>query len=123
MLFWRLLLGPILIAALIGILVLDAKCGSAAPWLGLLAVLLALRSGWELVDLLRTRAFEPLFWLSAVCSVSIISVNWLPSVMPRSELASFGLPALGPAMLAYAVSVMLVLASGAMRYQSPGKSL
>lgn len=127
MLHWRLILGPILIAALIGILALDSQAGPLAPYLAGLAVLLGVRSAWELVHLLRARSFEPALWLVAACSVAIITANWVPRIWPAASAVSanaFGRVAdLGPAMLVYSLSVMLVFFFGAVRYRGPGRSM
>lgn len=127
MLHWRLIFGPILIAALIGILALDTRAGPTAPYLAGLAVLLGVRSAWELVHLLRARSFEPALWLVAACSVAIITANWVPRIWPAASAASADalgrMSDLGPAMLAYSLSVMLVFFYGAVRYRAPGRSM
>jgi len=121
----RLLIGPILIAALVGILVLDTRFGPAAPCLCVLAILLGVRSAWELVQLLRVRSFEPSLALVTACTVFVIAVNWLPRVCNLSccNVSGTGLSALGPAMLAYSLSVMAVLARGCVRYREPGRTI
>src|SRR5438105_2884828 len=76
MLVWRLFLGPILIAALAGLFVLDAYCSPTAPILWALACLLTWRSSWEMVQLLQTR-FAPNLPLCVVASLAIVCANWI----------------------------------------------
>jgi phosphatidate cytidylyltransferase len=122
MLAWRLFLAPLLIGALIGLFVADGRCGDAAPILWLLAALLALRSTWELVQLLRVR-FEPNFPLVASAALAIVSANW---IVPLAGPAGAGAPVtarLGPVMLMYALAVMALFVSGMTRYRAPGRSI
>src|SRR5262249_25894437 len=96
MLLWRLCLGSALIAALVALFALDAWFGETAPVLWLLALLLGLRSVWELRQLLAAR-FSPHLLLVSVCVVAVVSANWLwPLVAPvnlTDDLAArLGLP-------------------------------
>lgn len=123
MLRWRLVLGPILIAVLIGIFTLDAQAGPSAPYLLALCLFLAVRSSWELVQLLQTRSFQPNLWLVAACSAAIIAASWFnhtPWAVPATGNAA---SALGPAMLVFSLSVVALLVRGAVRYQAPGSSM
>jgi phosphatidate cytidylyltransferase len=122
MLAWRLSLAPLLIGGLIALFAADARCGDAAPILWLLASLLALRSTWELVQLLRVR-FEPNFSLLAFLVLTVVSANW---IVPLAGPVAAGAPfagRLGPAMLVYALCVMALFVSGMVRYRAPGKSI
>lgn len=121
MLGWRLLLGPILIAALIGLFWLDARAGAAAPILLTLALALAARSAWELVQLLRVR-FQPQFAVTAGCVVAIVAANWMFLLDASAAPAGFA-ARLGPTMLVFALAVVALFASGMARYTAPGKSI
>ncbi len=97
MLGWRLcLLGTIIVAVLIGLFWLDAQAGDAAPVLGVLALSLALRSTWELVQLLRVR-LQPQFAVTACCVLAIVASNWLWLLWPQNGALQFSFAArLGP---------------------------
>jgi phosphatidate cytidylyltransferase len=122
MLAWRLSLAPLLICGLIALFVADAWCGEAAPILWLLASLLALRSTWELVQLLRVR-FDPNFPLVAWLVLAVVSANWIvPLAGGMKSGASFA-GRLGPVLLVYALCVMALFISGMVRYRAPGRSI
>lgn len=122
MLRWRLILGPILIAALLGICTLDARAGSPAPWLWGLAVLLVLRGTWEMQRLLRVRSFEMNFKLVAGLAVLVLTANWIPQWWPA--MAGSRVPGtLGVALLVYTVGVLVLFANAALRYRAPGGNL
>lgn len=143
MLAWRLVLGPLLIAALIGLFVLDAQSGPAAPYLWALGVVLGIRSVWEMTSLLRTRELRPNFPLVAIGAVAIITANWWPHIASAlcetTGLPGLGegasaanpnglvLPAgpwrLGPAMLVFSVAVMVLFVNRAARYEVPGTAI
>ena len=79
MLLWRLCLGSALVIALVGLFALDAWIGETAPVLWLLALLLGLRSVWELRQLLASR-FSPNLPLVSVCVLAVVSANWLSAI-------------------------------------------
>ncbi|HEY3965470.1 MAG TPA: phosphatidate cytidylyltransferase [Planctomycetaceae bacterium] len=122
MLGWRVSLGTIIVAALIGLFWLDAQAGAAAPVLGVLALALALRSTWELVQLLRVRV-QPQIAVTACCVLAVVASNWLWLVLPQAPAVqpSFALR-LGPPMLVYALAVIAMFVSGMARYTAPGKT-
>ncbi len=121
MLGWRLTLGPVLIALVVGIFALDARLGAAAPGLGVLAVLLAVRAAWELTNLLQASTQPPAFSLTAACSAAVVAANWLPQA--GGGAAATGVAALGPAMLALALAVTVLLFNRVLRYREPGGNL
>jgi phosphatidate cytidylyltransferase len=122
MLGWRLVLGPVLILALVGLFKLDLLAGPAAPVLMALACCLALRSTWELVQLLRVR-FEPNFRLLASAGLAVVSANWWTAAdLPGAgALSSAG--RLGPPFIVYALAVMGLFVSGLVRFRAPGKAV
>ena len=122
MLAWRLSLAPLLIGGLIGLFVADARCGDKAPLLWILACLLALRSTWELVQLLRVR-FDPSFPLVASAALAIVSSNWIVPLAGPAAAAAPVTGALGPVLLMYALAVMALFVSGMVRYRAPGKAV
>ena len=121
MLAWRLVLGPVLIVALVGLFTLDAHLGETAPILWGLALLLGLRSLWEMRELFRAR-FSPNLPLLSICATAIVCANWWWILEPPSG-GGGAMARLGPALLAYALSVTAVLTNGLARYSGPGKNL
>ncbi|MBS0262885.1 MAG: phosphatidate cytidylyltransferase [Planctomycetes bacterium] len=123
MLGWRLFLGPILIAALIGLFWLDTQRGATAPILALLALGLGFRSTWELVQLLRVR-FQPQFGLTVGCVLAVIASNWYWLLRPETFAGTADAVArLGPVMLVVSLAVALLFVNGLWRYEAPGRSL
>lgn len=120
---WRLSLGPALIAAFALLFFADARAGDAAPWLFVLALLLALRSVWELVDLLRAKDLSPNLPLLALCTIAVVAGNWLPVWTELRSGDATGIGRLGFPMLAYALSSMLLFANALVRYRGPGRNL
>lgn len=121
---WRLILGPVLIAVLAGLFYLDAHAGRTAPVLLVLTLALAARGTWELVELLRIRAFQPQLGLVMACNLVIVFANWWPRfVYFDHDIDARSVAALGPAMLTFSLSVLVLLWSEAWRYREPGHSL
>jgi phosphatidate cytidylyltransferase len=119
---WRLTLGPILIAVLAAVFWLDARAGATAPFLLLLALLLTVRGLFEFADLLLARNIAVRLWLLGVLGAGVVAANWAPAVAgwdsSGSPLARFG-----PAMLAYAIAVMVLFGNALVRYRAPGGNL
>ena len=122
MLRWRLTIGPVLIAALVGLFVLDAKAGRGAPYLYGFCLFLVIRSVWELQYLLKVRSFAPNFWLVLVGCLGILTANWLPWWRNPQPLAG-SMELLGPVFVAYALSAIAAFVSGAARYRAPGATM
>jgi phosphatidate cytidylyltransferase len=122
MLGWRLLVSAILIPAFVFLFYLDQRAGETAPVLLVLCLAIAVRSAWELVELLRVRSFAPSFWQTALLSCAVVISAWIPHLSPtRSGNASpiaFATP-----MLVFSLCVVWLLASNAARYRAPGGTM
>lgn len=119
MLRWRLLLGTIFIAALIGLCWLDH---TYAPGIVLLplALLLSLAAGHELLWLVNARKLQPLPWVVHLGNMLIVASNLVPRIWPESwppdPLGYLGWP------LAMFALLLLVAFLGEMRrYTAPGE--
>jgi phosphatidate cytidylyltransferase len=119
---WRLTLGPILIAVLALVFWLDARAGATAPFLLALALLLTVRGLWEFADLLRAREIVVRLGLVGLLGAGIVAANWLP-VASGWESDGPPLARFGPAMLAYALAVMVLFGNALARYRTPGGNL
>lgn len=117
MLGWRMLLGPVLILGLIVLFWADARAGTTAPVLFVLACLLTVRSTWEMVQLLGVR-FETNLWLLAIANLAVACANWtIPLAATASAPDAFA-ARLGPPMLAFALAVMALFVDAMRRYQA-----
>lgn len=118
MLAWRVTISAILIPLLVAIFYLDARAGERAWYLLGLMELLALRSVWELTELLRGRFPRIQARVLYPCVAMVILGSWFPHLQlpPPSHLD------LTPLALALCFSVMLLFAVEAMRFRSPGSS-
>lgn len=122
MLRWRLLLGPVLIAALAGIFWADARFGAASPVLLAFSLVLITRATWELMRLLRTRAFAPNGILIAVLSSAVMLANWWPGLDTASTLSA-QLVRAAPPLLVLVFAGIVLFAWRALRYTVPGGNI
>lgn len=119
----RLLVSALLIPALIGLLVLDAKLGPTAPVLFILCVLIALRCGWEAVLMMRRPTVEPRFPPVVCCLVFLMAVTWMPHWLNALEATDAVLTAVPSLSLAFGLCVLFMLAEQALRFREPGGHL
>jgi phosphatidate cytidylyltransferase len=119
MLGWRLLVSAILIPAFAFLFYLDQRAGESAPILLAIALAIALRSAWELAELFRVRSFEPSFPQTALLSCAVVASAWIPHLWliaaPNGPVDQ-----LGPPLIVFALAVLWLLASNAVRYREPG---
>lgn len=121
MLAWRLFLGPILIAGVFALFVLDSRAGLWAPYLWAMACLLTLRSTWELVQLMRVR-FDPDLRLLMIAGLLVVSANWTIAVAPPHVFVDARAIRLGPVFLVYALGVLALFVGRMAAYRAPGKT-
>jgi phosphatidate cytidylyltransferase len=119
MLGWRLVVSALLIPALVGLFYLDARLGPSAPILLGLALLIAVRSAWELVGLFRTRSFEPSFPQTAALAGLVAASAWLPHFAGSNVMERAGLDS----GLIFGLALLWLLASNAFRYVAPGRRM
>jgi phosphatidate cytidylyltransferase len=116
---WRLGLSALLIPGLIGLFVADHRAGPSAPLLLLFCLALAVRSAWELCDLLTTRNMRPQFLESAVGCTWLIVAAWYPHLRGESS-TGMALESLG---MMTPLCLLALLGMAAVRYRAPGGSL
>ena len=116
MLRWRLLLGTLIIAALVGLGWLDQV--SAIPGVVLLPVLVifALLGSQEILGLLRACGLQPVGWVVYVGNVLIAAAPWQAVWAARSSAADYA----WPPMLALALAVIGLLIVEMWHYRRPG---
>ena len=117
MLRWRLLLGGMLIAALVGLVRLDYLSSVPATWLFPLAVLAAVGAASEVVSLLAASGRRPLASVIYGGTLAVIASNAIPLFVLRESdpLARLGWP-----LLAFTLSVLAALIGEMIRYRQPG---
>jgi phosphatidate cytidylyltransferase len=116
---WRLGLSAILIPGLIGLFVVDHRSGDSAILLLGFCLLLAVRSAWELRELLSVRNLRPQLVESTVACVALLFAVWVPHLVESTQ-AGTSLELLG---LTMAACVVGLLAMSAVRYRQPGASM
>jgi len=124
---WRLLLGTLFIAALVGLFWLDGRGAAGLPpggWLFPLVLLVSVVASGEMLWMFATRPADerPMAWLVYGGNLAIVSINAVPLFCPAAESAS-AVARLGWPMAAF-IGVVLVGFVGEMRrYEQPGRTL
>ena len=122
MLRWRLLLGALFIAALVGLCWLDCRATIPGVWLAPVAVAVAVLASQEIVSLLRAGGLQPAAAVVYAGNLLLLAVNWAPWWMPaRGRLAE-----LRPAewfVASLSLVALAAFASAMRRYEKPGGSV
>ncbi|MFN7766497.1 MAG: phosphatidate cytidylyltransferase [Planctomycetaceae bacterium] len=131
MLFWRLVFGPILIAAFVALLWADLRLGPRAPLLALLVLSISLRMCWEYVSLLNVRTFRLDWRVLAALAGGVVLANWIPLAGPLGSATTepgapgpgLGLARLGPSMVILGLAQMVLFIRAMFRFREPGNTL
>lgn len=119
MLAWRLGISAVLVPALFGLFYLDNRIGQLAPVLFVLCMGLAVRSAWELCELLTVRVMRPSFKVTApLCGLAIVAAWTFPFGL--AENIGGSLQAINAVFF---TSVLILFMAGAARYMSPGTNM
>lgn len=117
MLRWRLLLGAAFIAALVGLLWLDARAATPGVYLLPLAIVLAILASEELLGLFRARGLGTSSAVVYLGNTAIVLANfaalWFPQ-MPSSLTCS---------TIAFGIALAAVFLAEMARYTGPGHSV
>ncbi len=89
MLHWRLLLGVLLIAALVGLCWLDHLAALPGSWLMPVAVLLAVLASGEILRLCRSAGLKPIGWVVYFGNILLVASPWFV-VLGRRFLGEAG---------------------------------
>ncbi len=122
MLRWRLSLGTVFIAALVGLGWLDFQSSWPGAWLMPLAVVLSLAASGEVLGLLAARGLRPLAWVVYGGNLLIVLSN-LMNLAWRDDPAGDPLHGLGWPCSALAVGILLAFAGELHRYERPGQTM
>jgi phosphatidate cytidylyltransferase len=123
MLRWRLLLGTLIIAVLVGLGWLDHAASIKGALLLPVAVCLILLGGGEILALARTAGMQPVAWTVHGGNLLLLAAAWLPLAFGDLAQSPGGIaPSTWP-MVALAVGTLLVFAAEMYRYEKPGGTL
>jgi phosphatidate cytidylyltransferase len=121
MLRWRLLLGPVMVAALLGLGWLDARADRPGIYLFPLAVVLALAGAQELLALFAARNLRPLRWAVLGGTLLVVLSNAGPLFWPA--VAQRWLSDLGWPLAAFLLGMIAIFLGEMARFQQPGQVL
>jgi phosphatidate cytidylyltransferase len=121
MLRWRLILGTLIIAAFVGLCVLDYR----APWPGIyllpVAVVLSLLGAGELLAMFRKLGHDPLAWTVYGGTLLTILFAGAPGLLP-STYVDEATGQLGWLAMGLAAALLIAIGGELSRYESPGRS-
>jgi phosphatidate cytidylyltransferase len=122
MLRWRLSLGFLIIAALVGLCWLDHLASTPGVYLLPLGVLLVVLASSELFAMLEAGGMKPRKGIVYGSNILLFASCWLPTIINRSSLP-FDLPFEGITICLFAACVLAVFFGEMLRYQKPGGNL
>lgn len=121
MLRWRLILGTLFIAALVGLCCLDYRAAWPGIYLLPLAIVVSLLGAGELLAMFRQRGHELLVWVvyggTAVAVVAAAAPAFLPKHWTETAMGQLGWLAIG-----LAAGLLLAMIGELLRYESPGRA-
>jgi phosphatidate cytidylyltransferase len=130
MFHWRLLLGTLIIAALVGLCWLDHLAAVPGIWLAPVAVLITIAATGEVLELSKAGGMHPPAWAVYSGNLLLLASGWLPGVCRQlaqpAALPGRILPCKYPLagcswpLLALVVGLVLVLVGQMRRYRGPG---
>jgi phosphatidate cytidylyltransferase len=130
MLRWRLLLGTLIIAALIGLFWLDYRITIPGAALLPLLVALVVLASQEILDLARAGGLRPVPWVVYGGSLLVAAGSWLPAVLGQlpaaatpgrdSMLLTLASMTQGT-LLALGMTVLAAFCAEMARYEKPGR--
>lgn len=127
MLPWRLLLGALSIAAMIGLCWLDHSASVPGIWLIPLAIVAAVLATQEVLDMAAIAQMRPLRWTVYVGVVLVVCSSWIDGLertVLSTSLVGYYLFCLRPVVLPLlAIAILLVLFGEMWRYQRPGGNM
>ena len=121
MLRWRLILGTIFVAAVVGLCWLDVHAVRPGIYLSLLATALAVPASFEMLRLYRAAGYDPSPGPLVVGSVLPVAVSCIPIVFPKLVI-NFSLGTLGWLTLGLTAGLAVVLFDAMRKFKEPGNS-
>lgn len=88
-----------------------------------LCVGLAVRCCYEMCDLMRVRNLAPEWWVTSVCSISLIACLWWGRASGQNGTGCESLLTLSKPMFAFGMIVLGLFTYEAFKFREPGRSL
>lgn len=120
MLVWRLVLGVLLVAIVVGLCWLDHAAPVPGIWLLPAAVLLTVMAGGEVLQLIRAAGLQPSEWPVCVGNVLLVGSGWATWALGQGERGAGPDGAACWTLLTFVAAVLLVLVAEIRRYEGPG---
>jgi phosphatidate cytidylyltransferase len=119
---WRILLGALFIALLIGLCIFDYRAARPGMFLGPLAVLLSLIGANELLGMFRKGGHDPSAWVVYLATLVTVVVAGAPAYIPDEWLQT-PVGRLGWLAIGLAAGLLIAMIGELVRYESPGSAV
>jgi phosphatidate cytidylyltransferase len=119
LLSWRLTLGTLFIAALVGLCWLDARAAQPGIVLLPLAILLSLAAAGELLAMYRKQGHDPIAWIVYSGTLLVVLAAVMPVMCPDLAI-SVHMGSLGSLAIGFASALLLALVGEMLRFHEPG---
>lgn len=132
MLRWRLILGTLIIAALVGLFWLDYQVAIPGLVLLPLLVVLVVLASQEMLHLAGAGGMRPVPWVVYGGNLLVAAGSWLPTVLgqlpaasawPRGSMWLTSVTMAQGTMLALGLSILVAFSAEMARYQKPGRAM
>jgi len=123
MLRWRLLLGTLIVAALVGLLWLDHGAAVPGVWLLPLLVFFTVACSAEFLGLAQGAGLRPLRWVVHGGNLLVVIGSWLPLAMGSGGRAAGGFSAEAWPLFGLAAAILAAFVGEMARYQKPGRAM
>ncbi|MEN6449031.1 MAG: phosphatidate cytidylyltransferase [Thermoguttaceae bacterium] len=123
MLRWRLLLGTLIVAVLVGLCWVDARSNGSGVWLLPVALIAAVLATGEMLALLAAAGLRPAPAVVYAANLLVTLSGWTPWLAARKSLPGGPGAALALEVAAVAVAVLAVFFAEMWRYRKPGHAI
>jgi phosphatidate cytidylyltransferase len=120
MLRWRLSLGTLLIAAMVGLCWLDHRAAEPGAWLLPVAAVLTVLASGEVLHLTSSAGMKPVAWAVYAGNLLLLAANWVPqfSYGSTERIGAFLEPS-NCLLLALGIAALLAFVGEMARYRQP----
>lgn len=120
MLRWRLSLGTLLIAAMVGLCWLDHRAAEPGAWLLPVATVLTILASGEVLHLAASAGMRPVAWVVYCGNLLLLAANWVPQLLCESaERIGACQESSNCLLLALGVGILLAFVGEMARYRRP----
>jgi len=121
MLRWRLILGVVIVAALVGLCVLDYRAAWPGIYLLPLAIAVSVLGAGELIAMFRKLGHRPLVWTIYGGTVLSVVAAGVPGLISDRGVSD-AIGQLGWLAIGLSASLLIAIVGELLRYESPGRS-